>query len=111
MSEEDLFAIIGRPETDDLVRLDGQPLSPSLPRQLINVVSWDEWIDEDEEDIRIFDFSESFVQGVEPDRKAQSSDLQAPETIFSDTFDYRLDLWQAGMVVSRFLSSPRNVVI
>ena len=56
---------------------------------------------QDEEDLRIIDFREAFLQGAEPTRLAQPDTLRAPETIFTDHFDYRLDLWRAGIVVRR----------
>jgi hypothetical protein len=58
-----------------------------------------EWIDEDEEDIRLIDFGETFTQGAEPERIAQPGVLRVPETIFTDRFDYRIDLWRVGFAV------------
>jgi hypothetical protein len=34
-----------------------------MPSQLIKAATWDTWIDEDDEDLRIFDFGETFKQG------------------------------------------------
>ena len=61
---------------------------------------WDDWIDEDDEDIRLIDWGETFVHGAEPTKLAQPADLRAPEIIFSGRFDYRLDLWRVGCTVS-----------
>lgn len=55
MTEECLFEVLGSPKSSELVRLDGKPLSGSLPSQLVEAVSWDDWIDDDEEDLRIID--------------------------------------------------------
>ena len=99
LSEEELFGVIGSPETTTLARADGKPLPPGLPTQLVRRVTWDEWIDEDEEDIRLFDWGEAFRHGAEPVKLAQPSDLKAPETILTDQFDYRIDLWRAGCTV------------
>lgn len=33
---------------------------------------------------------------------AQPSNLRVPETIFTDRFDYRLDLWRAGWMVCQY---------
>ena len=70
-----------------------------MPKQLVKKADWDNWIDEDEEDVRLIDFGEAFVQGSKPDILAQPADLRAPETIFTDQFDHRLDLWRAGITV------------
>ncbi|KAF4768961.1 hypothetical protein N7455_008914 [Penicillium solitum] len=34
----------------------------------------------------------------QPEKLAQPSILRVPETIFTDRFDYRLDLWRAGCI-------------
>ncbi|KAF6241419.1 hypothetical protein HO173_000129 [Letharia columbiana] len=62
-SKEDLFNILGPPESENLTRLDGEPSGDSLPKQLVKTVGWDNWTEEDEEDLRIIDFGEAFLQG------------------------------------------------
>ncbi|OQE60814.1 hypothetical protein PENNAL_c0090G10877 [Penicillium nalgiovense] len=42
-----------------------------LPTQLVKAAEWIEWIDEVDEDIRLLDFGESFLQGQEPQKLAQ----------------------------------------
>jgi serine/threonine-protein kinase SRPK3 len=76
-------------------------LDPGVPKELIKNAGWDEWIDEDDEDIRLIDWGEAFVQGAEPSKLAQPGGLNAPETIFTNRFDYRIDLWRAGCTVQR----------
>jgi hypothetical protein len=70
-----------------------------MPNQLVKTTVWDEWIDEDEEDIRLIDFGQAFAHGDEPFTLAQPNGLEAPETIFTDSFDYRVDLWRVGCTV------------
>ena len=79
-----------------------------MPKQLVKKADWDNWIDEDEEDVRLIDFGEAFVQGSKPDILAQSADLRAPETIFTGQFDHRLDLWRTGITVSYFFKRGLN---
>jgi serine/threonine-protein kinase SRPK3 len=105
LPEKDLFEILGPPESEQLLRLDGQPVDKGLPNQLVRAASWDSWFDEDDEDIRIIDMGETFLQGSEPPKLAQPGPLRAPETIFTDNFDYRIDLWRAGLMVR--LCHPR----
>ena len=62
---------------------------------------WIKWMDEDDEDIRIIDFGESFFQGAEPAKLAQPAPLRAPETIFTESLDHRVDLWHAGCMMRR----------
>ena len=98
-TEEQLFAVLGIPEVEPLKRLDGAPLEDGLPTQLVTAAKWVDWIEEDEEDIRLFDFGESFLFGEEPDKLTHGGPFKAPETIFTDTYDYRVDLWQTGCMV------------
>jgi hypothetical protein len=81
------------------VRRDGKPLNHGIPGQLVRATAWDCWIDEDDEDIRVFDLGEAFLKGGEPEKLAQPSHLRAPETIFMDSCDSRHDLWRAGIMV------------
>lgn len=92
--------VLGDPIIEQVVRIDGKPLEIGLPTQLVEAATWIGWADEDYEDIRLLDFGESFLQGEEPERLAQPGDLRVPETIFTESFDYRLDLWRAGCAVS-----------
>ena len=101
LTENDFLKVLGAPESEELARLDGKPLDNGIPNQLVKAAGWDEWIDEDDEDLRIIDLGESFLQGAEPKTLAQPGCLQAPETIFTDSFDYRLDLWRGGCVVRK----------
>jgi hypothetical protein len=102
-SVKSMMKILGTPKFEKLVKLDGEPLSPGMPEQLVAKANWDTWVDEDEEDVRIIDFGEAFAHGAEPADLAEPGDLQAPENIFTGRFDYRVDLWRAGCTVSCFL--------
>lgn len=108
LSKEELFEILGYPEIEPLERIDGTPLGNELPTQIIKAVEWIDWIDEDEEDIRVLDFGESFHQGQEPQKLAQPGSLKVPETILTDRFDYRVDLWRAGCTVRPNIISKEN---
>ncbi|GAB0137716.1 hypothetical protein EsDP_00005972 [Epichloe bromicola] len=107
LSEDALFDIVGHPESAALVRIDGGPVGDGMPKQLIRSTSWDEWVDEDEEDIRLIDWGESFKHGQEPARLAQPGDLKAPEIIFTGHFDHRIDLWRAGCIIYTLLFAAR----
>lgn len=98
-TEEELFDVLGSPEIEPLARIDGTPLENGLPTQLVKAAEWVDWIDEDDEDIRLIDIGESFLQGEEPEKLAQLGTLRVPETIFTDCFDYRVDLWRTGCMV------------
>jgi hypothetical protein len=84
------------------VRLDGKPIEIGMLRQLIKAAGWVEWIAEAEEgeaDIRLLDFAQTFAISHEPSSLSQPFGMEAPETIFADYFDYRVDLWRAEWTV------------
>ncbi|KAJ5971413.1 uncharacterized protein N7479_001331 [Penicillium vulpinum] len=101
--EKDVLDVLGLLEIESLAYIDGSPLDNGLPTQLVKAAEWIDFIDEDEEDIRLIDMGESFLPGEEPEKSAQPSILRIPETIFTDRFDYRLDLWRAGCIIYAFL--------
>lgn len=107
-TKKDLFQVLGAPESEELTRLDGDQLSDGLPKTLVKAAEWADWVGKDEEDIRIFDFGQSFPKGEEPVKLAQPSPLRAPETIFEKSFDYRVDLWCAGSMVSFLDHKPQE---
>ena len=99
-TKDELFEVLGMPESEELVRLDGKPLDKALPKNIVKATEWDEWIDEDDEDLRILDFGEAFIQGDKLRELAQPGPLRVPETTFVQCFDHRVDLWRAGCMVS-----------
>ena len=99
LTEEKLFEVLGTPESVELIRRDGKLLDHGVPGQLVKATGWDNWIDEDDEDIRVLDLGEAFLKGAEPEKLPQPSHLRAPETIFMDSCDSRHDLWRAGIMV------------
>jgi serine/threonine-protein kinase SRPK3 len=99
LSKDQLFKILGLPNSEQVIRRDSKSLDKGLPKQLLEAARWDDWIDEDEEDIRVIDLGEAFRQGSEPSKLAQPAHLQVPETIFTDNFNYTVDLWRVGILV------------
>ncbi|WPH02726.1 Hypothetical protein R9X50_00559400 [Acrodontium crateriforme] len=118
LCKPDLFKILGEPETECLVRLDGSDLGRSVPSYLVQSVQWPGWpdgdmesnsegdSDSDDEDgdpmfeeIRLIDLSEAFAKDIKSVQVAQPRGLQAPESVFQDSLDYKSDLWRAGIVI------------
>lgn len=99
-SEERLVEIFGPPTTEELRPVDGEPLKASLPKYIVQITLWEDWLEEDHADIRLIDWGEAFSRGAEPAKIAQPFSLNAPETVFTPRIDYRIDLWRAGWIVS-----------
>ena len=102
-SEEELLQILGDPKKEALIRQDGKPLGEGVPQDLIKSAVWGGWLHDNDvavDDLRIIDLGQAFHKNAIPKKIAQPFELQAPETIFAHRFNYRLDLWSAGLVVS-----------
>ncbi len=99
LTPESMLEVIGEPKSENLVRRDGEALAPGMPEQLVKANGWDDWIDENEEDVRLIDLGEAFPHGAAPAELAEPSELRVPEKIFTGKFDYRIDLWRAGCMV------------
>ncbi|KAB8277263.1 kinase-like domain-containing protein [Aspergillus minisclerotigenes] len=82
-SENELFEVLGTPEIELLARVDGAPLHNGLPTQLVKAAEWVEWVDEDDEEIRLLDVGESFLQGEEPNVLAQPGTLRIYSFVFT----------------------------
>lgn len=110
-TRERIFKFVGAPEVEPLVRSDGRPLDEGLPTHLVKAIVWDSWVEEDHEDLRIIDFGRSFFQWEKTRRIGKTGPFPAPETIFTGSFDYRVDLWRAGCVVSDHASTLDAVLM
>ena len=90
---------LGKPETGRVTRKDGQPLESSVPEYLV----WPTHYPVDDTlpyaPVEVADFGESFLSGEAPDSLNTPLVLRAPEVIFGDKLDYRVDLWSMGCLV------------
>ncbi|KAI9373398.1 kinase-like protein [Aspergillus egyptiacus] len=104
----EMFQVTGRPQWEEVVRSDGQPLDKGLPKYIVEACKWDEWSDEYEESLRVLDLEHAFIQGEKPKPFSQRGPLRVPESIFTKSLDYRVDLWTAGCVIYAliFQSNP-----
>lgn len=99
MTKEKLFEVLGAPSVGNVARVDGQPLADGIPHYLVGSATWDGWVSECDEDFRLLDFGECFVLGREPEIITQPGGLMPPETVLTEGYDYRVDLWRVGIVV------------
>ncbi|KAI1573988.1 hypothetical protein PtrCC142_003139 [Pyrenophora tritici-repentis] len=51
-----------------------------------------------QQQIKIIDFGESFLHNDVPETLHTPAVVRAPEVIFGDKLDYRVDLWNMGCV-------------
>ncbi|EPE25744.1 Protein kinase-like (PK-like) [Glarea lozoyensis ATCC 20868] len=90
---------LDQPQVHDLVLKSGEGLPPGFPTQIVKAAEWKTQDIFDEADIRLLDFGDTFEQGHEPDHLAQPNSLRAPETILTDGFDFKVDLWDVGVTI------------
>jgi len=100
LREEDFLRKLGRPETGAVQSRDGQPIGPNMPRYLVRPTSYLVDIKSPSSSIKIIDFGQSFLHDECPDALRTPLPVRAPEIIFKDKVDYRVDLWSMGCLVS-----------
>lgn len=100
VTKSKLFEVIGAPSVQNVTRIDGNPLADGIPRYLVRSATWAGWVNEYDEDFRLLDFGESFIHGKEPEIITQPGGLMPPETVLTEGFDYKVDLWRVGIAVS-----------
>lgn len=108
LREEDFLHKLGRPETAPIHRTDNQPLESNLPRYLVRPTSYHQDIETFFGPIKIVDFGQSFLRNESPDTLHTPFPYRAPEIIFRDKLDYRVDLWSMACLV-RFLSYAESI--
>jgi len=90
--------MLGKPEIGFVQRRDGKDLEPGIPEYIMEPTSFPtySW---DSASIRIIDFGESFLRNAFPRTLHTPLPVRAPEVIFQDHIDYRVDLWSMGCMV------------
>lgn len=100
LSEEEFLQKLGKPETGLLRRKDGKPLEPGMPKYVVRPTSYPADLSMPAHPIKIIDFGESFLSDGVPDTLHTPLPVRAPEIIFGEKLDYRVDLWSMGCMVS-----------
>jgi len=108
--ESEFINVLGKPEIGYVRRNDGKALEPGVPEYIVRPAvyrsqSW--WSHE----IKIIDFGESFLQSFAPETLHTPLPVRAPEIIFKDPLDYRVDLWSMGCLVGRIEESWNSLRI
>ncbi|KAF1351893.1 kinase-like domain-containing protein [Delphinella strobiligena] len=99
MSEEDLMKKMTVPETGPVTRSDGQELTAEVPRYLVWPTSLPANAPAAYDKIKIIDFGESFQPEDRPQTLYTPLVVRAPEVIFGDQWDHRVDLWSLGCMI------------
>jgi serine/threonine-protein kinase SRPK3 len=99
LTEDELLKKLGKTRTGPVTRKDGNPLEANMPAYLVGPASYPVNLSLPQQ-IKIIDFGESFPSTDVPETINTPICLRAPEVLFEDKLDYRVDLWSAGCLVS-----------
>jgi serine/threonine-protein kinase SRPK3 len=105
LHEAEFCQKLGKPEVGLVRRDDGKPLDPGMPEYLVRPTSYPIDFSLSSHSIKIVDFGESFLNNGVPNTLHTPLPIRAPEIIFGDHLDYRVDLWSMGCMVG---SNPQN---
>jgi serine/threonine-protein kinase SRPK3 len=100
LRKEEFLQKLGQPETGKVQRKDGQPLGPGVPRYLVRPTSYPIDAKSSFASTKIVDLGQSFLRGECPSVLNTPLPVRAPEIIFKDKVDYRVDLWNMACLVS-----------
>ncbi|KAF1358487.1 kinase-like protein, partial [Lizonia empirigonia] len=99
LREEEFLQKLEQPKTGQVRRKDGQPLAPSVPRYLVKPTSYPIDLKSSFKSIKIVDFGQSFLSDECPGVLNTPLPVRAPEIIFKDKLDYRVDLWSMACLL------------
>ncbi|CAI7610790.1 unnamed protein product [Penicillium palitans] len=99
VTEEQFTEMLGKPDIGYVRRTDGTDLEPGIPEYIVRPSSHRTHSWKFSQSIKIIDFGESFVQTTIPLTLHTPLTVRAPEVIFQDHIDYRVDLWSMGCMV------------
>jgi serine/threonine-protein kinase SRPK3 len=110
LSEEDFLKQLKKAQIGAVRRTDGEPLEPSMPEYLVRPTSRPVDLSPASAIIRIVDFGEFFFVShprIEPHTPLV---VRAPEIIFKDRLDHRVDPWTMGSMVGCSLNRVDDAV-
>ncbi|KAG6311573.1 hypothetical protein E4U22_002550 [Claviceps purpurea] len=109
LNEEDFIARLGKFETGAVTKLDDGPWAPNVPTEIIRPALFQEQdiMAASCPSIKIIDFGEAFFGDDAPSTLKTPRVLQAPEIVFGDQLDLRVDLWSAGCLIFDLVSGYR----
>ncbi|CCE29413.1 related to dis1-suppressing protein kinase dsk1 [Claviceps purpurea 20.1] len=109
LNEEDFIASLGKFETGAVTKLDDGPWAPNVPTEIIRpaLFQGQDIMAAPCPSIKIIDFGEAFFGDDAPSTLKTPRVLQAPEIVFGDRLDLRVDLWSAGCLIFDLVSGYR----
>ncbi|CAG7563782.1 unnamed protein product [Fusarium equiseti] len=105
LNEQDFISRLGEPKTGVVTRSDGGPLSHNVPTQIIRPAFFRKRdIMLSNPSVKIIDFGEAFFSNNAPSTLNTPLPVRAPEIVFEDRLDRRVDVWSAGCLVFELIT-------
>ncbi|GKZ23005.1 hypothetical protein AbraIFM66951_001235 [Aspergillus brasiliensis] len=105
--EYEFINLLEKPDIGHVRSNDGRSLGPGIPEYIVRPASLHSRSRPLSNNIKIVDFGESFSQDDVPETLHTPLVVRAPEVIFKDRLDYRVDLWSLGcMLFELFVGQP-----
>ncbi|KAI9927245.1 hypothetical protein MW887_003632 [Aspergillus wentii] len=92
LSETEFINMLGQPEIGEVKRNDGKAFDAGIPKYIVMPAEHEAY---SRSSIKIVDFGESFLHTA-PQTLHTPMSVRAPEIIFQDLLDHRVDLWSMG---------------
>ena len=99
LDEESFLDRLREPEIRPVGRLDGKPLGENVPSHIVRPAPFRKNDILSSPSIKIIDFGEAFLKNNAPKTLHTPLAVRAPEVIFGDPLDHRVDSWSAGCLV------------
>ncbi|KFH40238.1 Serine/threonine-protein kinase-like protein [Hapsidospora chrysogenum ATCC 11550] len=98
-SEDELARILGKPELGQVRRVNGEKLGSGIPEYLVRPSVYPLSVSSLPDSVKIVDYGESFFDAEPPATLHTPLAVRAPEIVFGDRFDHRVDLWSMACLV------------
>ncbi|KJZ74896.1 hypothetical protein HIM_05805 [Hirsutella minnesotensis 3608] len=105
---------LGEPEISAVSRQDGRLLSNEVPAYVVRPTSFRQRdILISSQSVKIIDFGEAFFDNSPPRSLHTPLSVRAPEIIFGDLLDHRVDLWSAACMIFELVTGqpPFDVIM
>ena len=111
LTEGKFNEMLGKPDIGYVRRSDGKALEPGIPEYIVRPASYLAHSWNSAQSIKIIDFGESFSRTTAPQTLHTPLLVRAPEVIFQDCIDYRVDLWSMGCMVGQIFGSKSHMIV
>ncbi|KAH8194093.1 hypothetical protein TruAng_011743 [Truncatella angustata] len=98
--ERSFFDRLGKPEISLVSRRDGKSLAGNVPSHIVRPAQFRKRdILQSSPSIKIIDFGEAFLTTNVPSTLHTPLPVRAPEVVFGDPLDHRVDFWSAACLI------------